>query len=66
MTEEERKKVMDIIVRTYAKKANSYAPIAIDDTEFTDRCKNFIATKTDEDLVSLLLGGSINVLSTDK
>ena len=67
MTKEEREKISDILLERMLKKANSYAPIAaIDDKEFTERCKNFIATKTDEDLVSLLLGGSINVLSTDK
>ena len=66
MTEEEREKISEMLLERMLKKANSYAPIAIDDTEFTERCKNFIATKTDEDLVSLLLGGSINVLSTDK
>ena len=50
------------------KTALTYAgtTVAMYDAEFIERCKNFIATKTDEDLVSLLLGGSINVLSTDK
>lgn len=67
MTEEERQRISDILLERMLKKADSYAPIAaIDAKEFTERCKNFIATKTDEDLVSLLLGGSINVLSTDK
>ena len=63
MTSEEREKISEMLLERMLKEANS--SIA-DDTEFTERCKNFIATKTDEDLVSLLLGGSINVLSTDK
>ena len=66
MTSEEREKISEMLLERMLKKANSYAPIAIDDTEFTDRCKNFIATKTDETLLALLIRGGTNVLSTDK
>jgi hypothetical protein len=64
MTEEERQKISDMLLERMLKQANSYAPIAIDDTEFTERCKNFIATKTDETLLTLLIRGGTNVLST--
>lgn len=68
MTEEERERISDILLERMLKTALTYAgtTVAMYDAEFIERCKNFIATKTDEDLVSLLLGGSINVLSTDK
>ena len=67
MTEEERQKISDMLLERMLKQANSYAPIAaIDYTEFTERCKNFIATKTDETLLTLLIRGGTNVLSTDK
>ena len=68
MTEEEREKISDILLERMLKKANSYAPIAaIDDKEFTERCKNFIATKTDEYLLTRLIqGGAFNVHRTDK
>jgi len=71
MTEEERQKISDMLLERMLKKANSYATIAItdiaiDDTEFTERCKIFIATKTDETLLTLLIRGGTNVLSTDK
>lgn len=67
MTSEEREKISEMLLERMLKKANSYAPIAIDDTEFTERCKNFIATKPDEELLSLLLlKGNPYVLSTDK
>ena len=71
MTEEERQKISDMLLERMLKKANSYGgiaitDIAIDDTEFTERCKNFIATKTDETLLTLLIRGGTNVLSTDK
>lgn len=66
MTSEEREKISEMLLERMLKKANSYAPIAIDDTEFTERCKNFIATKTDETLLTLLLKGNPYVLSTDK
>lgn len=67
MTKEEREKISEMLLERMLKKANSYAPIAIDDTEFTDRCKNFIASKTDEYLLTrLIIRGGTNVLSTDK
>ena len=66
MTKEEREKISEMLLERMLKKANSYEPIAIDDTEFIERCKNFIATKTDEYLLTRLILGGTNVLSTDK
>ena len=66
MTEEERQRISDMLLERMVKSAFNVSPTACHDEEYIKRCKNFIATKTDEDLVSLLLGGSINVLSTDK
>ena len=68
MTEEEREKISEMLLERMLKKANSYAPIAaIDDKEFTERCKNFIAAKTDEYLLTRLIqGGAFNVHRTDK
>jgi hypothetical protein len=63
MTSEEREKISEMLLERMLKAANSYAPIA-DETEFTERCKNFIATKTDETLLTLLLKGNPYVLST--
>jgi len=63
MTEEEREKISEMLLERMLKAANSYAPIA-DETEFTERCNNFIATKPDEELLSLLLKGNPYVLST--
>ena len=65
MTSEEREKISEMLLERMLKAANSYAPIAeADETEFTERCKNFIATKTDETLLTLLLKGNPYVLST--
>lgn len=65
MTKEEREKISEMLLERMLKAANSYAPIA-DDTEFTERCKNFIASKTDEYLLTRLLTGNPYVLSADK
>ena len=53
MTSEEREKISEMLLERMLKKANSYAPIAIDDTEFTERCKNFIATGTYQEMLAL-------------
>jgi hypothetical protein len=65
MTKEEREKISEILLERMLKAANSYAPIA-DETEFTERCKDFIASKTDEYLLTRLLTGNPYVLSADK
>lgn len=65
MTKEEREKISEMLLERMLKQANSYAPIA-DETKFTERCKNFIASKTDEYLLTRLLTGNPYVLSADK
>jgi hypothetical protein len=67
MTSEERVKISELLLERMLKIANSYAPIARDDTEFTERCKTFISSKTDEYLLTrLILGGAFNVHRTNK
>jgi len=61
MTSEEREKISEMLLERMLKEANS--SIA-DDTEFIERCKNFIASKTDEFLLTRLLTGNPYVLST--
>tara|TARA_R110000868_G_scaffold327456_1_gene588428 strand:+ start:253 stop:459 length:207 start_codon:yes stop_codon:yes gene_type:complete len=68
MTEEEREKISEMLLERMLKSAFKVS-ITVDDTEFTEfteRCKNFIATKTDEYLLTRLILGGTNVLSTDK
>lgn len=62
MTEEEREKISEMLLERMLKGSIRYAPL---ETEYIERCKTFIATKTDEYLLTRLIRGT-NVLSTDK
>ena len=52
MTEEEREKILEMLLERMLKKSIRYAPL---DTEFIEHCKNFLATKTDEYLLTRLI-----------
>ena len=52
MTEEEREKILEMLLERMLKESIRYAPL---DTEFIERCKNFLATKTDEYLLTRLI-----------
>ena len=66
MTEEERQRISDMLLERMVKSAFNVSPTACHDEEYIKRCKNFIASKTDETLLALLIRGGTNVLSTDK
>jgi hypothetical protein len=52
MTEEERQRISELLLERMLKEAIRYAPLG---TEYIERYKNFIATKTDEYLLTRLI-----------
>ena len=64
MTSEEREKITGILIERMVENAGTISDVF--EENFIDQCKAFIATKSDEALLSLLLKGNTYVHSTDK
>ena len=64
MTSEEREKISEMLLERMVKNAGTISDVF--EENFIDQCKAFIATKPDEELLSLLLEGNNFVFSTGK
>lgn len=61
MTSEEREKISEMLLERMVKNAGTISDVF--EENFIDQCKTFIATKTDDDLLYLLLKGNSFVFS---